>query len=140
MDRPECIEAVEAFRSGSLEPFERYPQGPVGQPGVPPGPLTGAAALTPLERELYDTRVRFGAELLAAGKREAAAAEWKKALLMDPDNFVLRKQIWRLHSPEKFDPEIDFEWQKERLAQDRAEEAEMLAAGCGPEGCIIPQR
>lgn len=139
VDRPECIEAVEAFRSGRLEPFERHPQGPVGQPGVAPGPLTGAAALSPLERELYDTRVRFGAELLAAGKKEAAVTEWRKALLMDPDNFVLRKQIWRLQYPERFDPEIDFEWQKERLARDREEEAQMLAAGCGPEGCIIPQ-
>jgi hypothetical protein len=140
VDRPECIDSVEAFRSGHLEPFERNPQGPVGQPGVAPGPLTGAGALTPVERELYDTRVRFGAELLAAGKKEPAAAEWKKALLMDPDNFVLRKQVWRLQFPEKFGPQIDFEWQKERLAMDRAEEAEMLVVGCGPEGCIIPQR
>lgn len=140
VDRPECLEAVEAFRAGRLEPFERYPQGAVGQPGVAPGPLVGAAALTPLERELYETRVRFGAELLAADKPAAAAVEWRKALLMDPDNFVLRKQIWRLQHPEKFEPEIDYEWQKERLARDRAEEAALRETGCGPEGCLLPQR
>lgn len=133
VDQPECLQAVDAFRAGRLEPFERYPQGPSGA-------AIEAALLSPTERELYDTRVRLAAELLAAGKREQAAVELQKALLMDPDNFVLRKQVWRLRYPERFDPEIDFAWQKERLALDRAEEAEMAAAGCGPEGCVIPQR
>ena len=134
VDRPECREAVDAFREGRLEPFARTPQGPVGAPGVPPGPVGGSGRLSGLEQELYETRVRLGAQLLAAGKKEQAAAEWGKALRMDRENFVLRKQIWALRFPEKFHPTIDFDWQKEQLAREQAEEA----ADCGPDGCEIP--
>ncbi len=136
VDKAECLEAVNAFREGRLEPFERTPEGPVGAPGVPPGQTEPSAGLSSVERELYETRIRLGAELLKAGRKEEAAAEWQKALRMDPENFVLRKQIWKIRYPEKFSPEIDFEWQKEQLARERAEEA----AACGPDGCEIPQR
>lgn len=140
VDNAECRDAVDAFRAGTLEPFERRGQGPVGKPGVAPGPVATSPALSPTERELYETRIRFGAELLTAGKAGQAAVEWQKALLMDPENFVLRKQIWRLRYPERFGAQIDFDWQKEQLARDREAEAEMLQQGCGPDGCVIPQR
>lgn len=136
VDRAECVEAVNRFRAGTLAPFERLPEGAVGAPGVAPGSAPASGELTRVERELYETRVRFGAELLSLGKKDPAAAEWQKALRMDPENFVLRKQIWLLRFPEKFNPEIDFEWQKAQLARERAEEAQ----ACGPEGCLIPPR
>ncbi len=129
VDQPECLEAVDRFRAGSLEPFERAPQKPFGTTGS----VSGTPVLSDLERELYEKRVRLGAELLAAGKKEQAIAEWRKALSMDPENFVLRKQIWMLLYPEKFFPEIDYDWQKEHLARERAQEAET----CGPEGCLL---
>lgn len=47
----------------------------------------------------------------------------------------LRSMV-NLRFPERFSPEIDFEWQKEQLTRERAEEA----AACGPDGCALPQR
>lgn len=140
VDRTECVEAVDQFLAGEMEPFLRTPQGPVGSPGVAPGSTVAAPALTAVERELYETRVRLGAVLQAAGRKEEALAEWQKALRMDPENFVLRKQIWMLRQPERFHPVIDFAWQKEQLARERAEEEAARQAECGPDGCPLPPR
>lgn len=125
VERPECLELVDRFRTGQLkEPFVKVKS---------PGQFAAPAARSTLEQELYETRVRLGAELKAAGKTAAAVAEWQQALRMDPDNFVLRKQIWALQHPERFYPTIDWDWQQEQLAREKAEEA-----ACGPEGCEIP--
>ena len=101
----------------------------------------GAAApyvLPPAERELVQTRVRLGNELLARGDKEGAIAEWRKALDLDPESFVIRKQIWAVRYPEKFHPQIDWDWQKDQLQREREEE---IATGvCGPDGCPIPRR
>ena len=45
-----------------------------------------------------------------------------------------------LEHPEKFSPTIDFDWQKEILARERAAGAQLRAAGCGPDGCPLPER
>jgi hypothetical protein len=140
VDRSECVATVDQFRAGVMESFDKKPQGPIGAPGVAPGQVSGIGGLTPAEQELYDTRVRYGAALKALGRKQEATDEWHKALLMDPENFVLRKQIWMLKYPEKFHPTIDFEWQKEQLARERAEEDAMRLNACGPEGCVIPTR
>lgn len=139
VDREECVTAVDAFRAGTLEPFVRTPQGPPGTPGVAPGPTAPGANLSQTERELLETRVRLGAALLSSGRTGEAAAEWQKALWMDPENFVLRKQIWMIRHPEKFHPVIDYDWQKATLAQERAEEEAARQAACGPDGCPLPQ-
>jgi len=59
---------------------------------------------------------------------------------MDPENFVLRKQLWLLWHPEKFHPTVDLDWQKEQLALEKQEEEAMRQANCGPDGCVIPMR
>lgn len=128
-DDSECVAAVDQFRAGTLAPFEREPE----------ARLPGAGGLTPVERELYETRVRLGTALAALGRRAEAADEWYRAVLMDPENFVLRKQVWRLRYPERFGQTIDFEWQKEQLVREQAEEETMRQAGCGPDGCLLPQ-
>ena len=106
--------------------------------------LTGSAqeskGLNTIEQELVATKLRLGHALLALGQREQAAAEWRWALFYDPDNFTIRKQIWMLEHPEMFSPAIDFDWQKETLAREREEEARLRAAGCGPDGCPLPER
>jgi hypothetical protein len=84
------------------------------------------------------TKLRLGQALLALGQREAAVAEWRWALFYDPDNFTIRKQIWVLEHPEKFAPTIDFDWQQATLAREREAEAQLRAAGCGPDGCPLP--
>jgi hypothetical protein len=121
VERPEDRAAVERFARGA-------------DPG--PSPANDARyTLDPLTRELIDTRLRLGHVLISLGQRDAAVTEWRAALRRDPDNFVIRKQIWAALYPERFHPTIDAEWQKVQLAQERAEE---LAAGwCGPDGCPI---
>jgi hypothetical protein len=99
-----------------------------------------AKRLEATERELVATKLRLGYALLALGQHAQAVAEWRWALFYDPDNFTIRKQIWVLEHPEKFSPEIDFDWQKETLARERDEEARLRAAGCGPDGCPLPER
>ena len=61
---------------------------------------------------------------LALDQRTEAAVDLKRALALDPENYVVRKQIWMLEHPEKFHPEIDWGWQREQLAKERKEEAE----------------
>ncbi len=97
-----------------------------------------AYTLTSTERELVETRVRLGSELLSRGDREGALAEWRKALDTDPENLVIRKQIWVVRHPERLHPRIDWDWQKQQLRQEREEE---VARGvCGPDGCPLPPR
>lgn len=57
------------------------------------------------------------------GDKEAAAGHWRKALALDPANFVIRKQIWALEHPEQFYPKINFDWQREQLALERKQNA-----------------
>ncbi len=58
-----------------------------------------------------------GVAALAAGRRDEAVTLWRRARALDPGNFVIRKQIWAVEHPEKFYPQIDFEWQKELMAR-----------------------
>ena len=90
------------------------------------------------ERELIETRMRLGAELLQRGALIQATEEWRAALRRDPENLTIRKQIWMVEHPERFHPTIDFPWQKQQIERERAEE---IAAGiCGPDGCPLPPR
>ncbi|MBA3336591.1 MAG: hypothetical protein H0T49_03390 [Chloroflexia bacterium] len=67
-------------------------------------------------------QLRSGRSLYAAGRTAAAVAAWREALARDPENFVIRKQIWLVEHPERFYPEIDMVWQREQLARERAAE------------------
>ena len=122
VDNPDDVAAVERFLAG-------------GDPGEAPddGP---PYILGPVERELVATKLRFGRLLDEQGRRDEALAEWRAALRLDPENFLIRKQIWAAEHPEKFHPTIDFDWQREQLRREREEE---VAQGiCGPDGCPVP--
>ncbi len=56
-----------------------------------------------------------GVRQYQAGQIPQAIAVWRRAWQLDPENFIVRKQIWAAEHPEKFYPRIDFDWQKERL-------------------------
>jgi len=62
---------------------------------------------------------RLGIQALEAGDKETAARHWRKALELDPKNFVIRKQIWALEHPEQFYPAINPQWQREQLAKEK---------------------
>jgi hypothetical protein len=92
--------------------------------------------LAPAERELVRRKMTRGHDLAAAGRTDAALAEWTEALHLDPQNRTIRKAIWAIRYPERFHPVIDDGWQAEQLARERAQE---IAAGiCGPDGCPLP--
>lgn len=59
-----------------------------------------------------------GAELAAEGRRREALARWRAALVVDPDNFVIRSQIWVAEHPERFYPAVDREWQELQLLKE----------------------
>ncbi len=125
VDQPEDVETIQKLIDGEITEMA---------PTDTEAPYT----LSPVEKQLIETRLRLGSELLARGESEGALAEWQKALEMDPENFVIRKQIWAVRYPEKFYPTIDFDWQGEQLRREREEE---IARGvCGPDGCPIPQK
>lgn len=123
IDNPDDVATVERFLRGD---------------DVGPSPARQERyTLDAVTRDLVETRLRLGRLLLDLGRRDEAIREWRSALHRDPDNFVIRKQIWAALYPEKFHPTIDFAWQKVQLAREREEE---FAAGvCGPDGCPLPQ-
>lgn len=63
-------------------------------------------------------RFAEGASLYAQGDVEHAVAVWRDALALDPDNFVIRSQIWAVDHPERFWPAVDREWQELQLLRE----------------------
>ncbi|UII56170.1 thioredoxin family protein [Cytobacillus spongiae] len=91
-----------------------------------------------LEKQLAKTKYKLAMEYHKAGKEGDALKELDAALLLDTENFLIRKQRWYIRYPEKFSPTIDIEWQQQQLQQERAEEQKANAADCGPDGCKLP--
>lgn len=125
IDNAADVDAIQQLLDGKVEQIDVDRASPPYQLGA-------------TERELIETRMRLGAELLGRGARVEAAREWRAALRRDPENLTIRKQIWMVEHPERFHPTIDFPWQKEQIERERAEE---IAAGvCGPDGCPLSPR
>ncbi len=121
VDKHEDVATVERFLKG--EAISSGPQ------------AVEAYVLSPAERELVETKLKLGGLLYSTGKREEALEEWQAALRYDPENLVIRKQIWAVRFPDKFHPTIDWDWQKEQLRKER--QAEIEAGVCGLDGCPI---
>lgn len=67
-------------------------------------------------------RFQLGRILLEGGKKKEAMAEWRKALALDPQNWVIHKQIWAVEHPDKFyDGSVDYGWQKTQLETEKSE-------------------
>ena len=121
IDNPDDVATVERFIRGQ-------------DPGPSPE-VSHPYSLGKTEQELIETKLRLGRLLDETGRSDEAIQEWTGALHRDPENLVIRKQIWMAKFPEKFHPTIDFDWQKEQLGREREEE---IAAGvCGPDGCPL---
>ena len=82
-------------------------------------PLDALNVQTPTEAA---ARFQLGLVLLENGKKEEAMAEWRKALALDPKNWIIHKQIWAVEHPDKFyDGEVDYGWQKSQLKIEKGE-------------------
>ncbi|MEK3990194.1 MULTISPECIES: TlpA disulfide reductase family protein [Robertmurraya] len=94
-----------------------------------------------LEKQLSETKFKLALQYANNGKKEEALKELDEALLLDTDNFLIRKQRWYIRYPEKFSPTIDMEWQQEQLAKEKAQEATLYDSNsCAPEGCHLPTK
>ncbi len=67
-----------------------------------------------------NARFQLGLTLLEIGKKTEAMAEWRKALALDPKNWIIHKQIWAVEHPDKFyDGNVDYGWQKAQLEAEK---------------------
>ena len=67
-----------------------------------------------------NARFQLGLTLLEVGKKKEAIVEWRKALVLDPQNWVIHKQIWAVEHPDKFyDGNVDYGWQKAQLEAEK---------------------
>lgn len=58
---------------------------------------------------------RLGVALLKKGKSRQAAASWRRALKIEPDNEIIKKQVWAVENPERFyRGAIDLDWQRQQ--------------------------
>jgi len=77
-------------------------------------PPEGGPSMTSAALELFAR----GVGLHSSGRSEAAVALWREALEVDPDNFVIRSQIWVAEHPERFYPAVDRSWQELQLLKE----------------------
>lgn len=59
-----------------------------------------------------------GVRLLRRGRKRAAVEAWLQAAETDPANLLVRKQIWHLLYPERFEPQVDTAWQRAQLERE----------------------
>ena len=59
-----------------------------------------------------------GVDLYKEGDTAGALSAWKMGRDLEPDNWVIRKQIWAVEHPERFyEGEVDYGWQREQIEQ-----------------------
>jgi hypothetical protein len=59
-----------------------------------------------------------GVRLLRQRRKRAAAEAWLRAAESDAANWLVRKQIWHLLYPERFEPQVDTAWQRAQLERE----------------------
>jgi len=59
-----------------------------------------------------------GATAYAGGRVRDAVAVWRRALERDPENFLIRSQIWAVEHPDRFYPAVDRDWQERQLLEE----------------------
>ena len=82
--------------------------------GEDPEPPGDEERMEPRALELFSR----GVGLYDAGDLDGALATWREALALDPDNFLVRSQIWVAEHPERFYPAVDREWQELQLVKE----------------------
>lgn len=70
------------------------------------------------EHEQALKHFQTGVNYYNQGKLRESLIEWEKGRNLDPDSWVIRKQIWAVQNPEKFyDGEVDSDWQRQQIEQ-----------------------
>jgi hypothetical protein len=82
--------------------------------GQPFEPVNDEARMAPAALELFAQ----GVAMFGEGRRDDALDTWRRALRIDPGNFVIRSQIWAIEHPERFYPAVDREWQEQQLIKE----------------------
>jgi hypothetical protein len=82
--------------------------------GEPVEPVDDEERMVPGALELFAR----GVAMFAQDRRDEALATWREALRVDPENFVIRSQIWSVEHPEHFYPVVDRAWQEEQLLKE----------------------
>jgi hypothetical protein len=90
---------------------------------VPEGWQHGAAqeAVAPLtqQEEEADRMLVQAVALLEAGDKGAAVEALRRGYRADPDNWLIRKQLWAVENPEAFyTGPVDYAWQKQRIEKE----------------------
>ncbi|MGO8789637.1 MAG: tetratricopeptide repeat protein [Terriglobia bacterium] len=73
-----------------------------------------------LEVDPKSTRALVGlaTAYLDMGQKQKALTALQQAAALDPNNWIIHKQIWAIEHPEQFYPAINPEWQRERLKEE----------------------
>ena len=76
--------------------------------------------LTPAEREA-DARFQLALVLLETDRTEEALEQLRLAVQADPENWLIRKQMWAIEAPEAFyEGPVDYAWQKAQQEREKA--------------------
>ena len=68
------------------------------------------------EHDQANSLFRQGEAAYRTGDAARAIELWRRAVELEPDNFIIRKQIWALENPEKFyDSDVDYAWQCDQM-------------------------
>jgi|TARA_B100001964_G_scaffold127794_1_gene141357 tetratricopeptide (TPR) repeat protein len=61
-----------------------------------------------------------GQKLYNSNKTGEAINLWRKAIEIDPNNYIIRKQIWAIENPDRFyKDKVDYTWQDAQLEKGR---------------------
>lgn len=75
---------------------------------------------SPAGREA-DARYQVAVALLEQGKRAGAIEALEQAARLDPENWIIRKQLWAVAHPEAFySGPVDYGWQKRKRQEEDA--------------------
>ncbi|CAM3812818.1 thioredoxin family protein [Alkalicoccus chagannorensis] len=130
-------EGFDVKESEHLEAVKKLLRGEVDQ--VELDDASSARKEDALTQQLAQTKYKLGMEYAKQDRKEEALKELDDAILLDPDNFIIRKQRWYIRYPEKFGTEIDFAWQQAQFKREQEQEAAYRRQGltCGPDGCFV---
>ena len=78
----------------------------------------------PTDTSTHDGRAEANAPFLKGleryrdGEVNEAVTLWRQGLELDPDNYIIHKQIWAVENPDKFYAgDVDYAWQREQTAK-----------------------